>query len=63
MEVDRQLFRDVAAISTEASKAMEPIEGGILVYVFQPISKNVVAQGRAKGGNSLGLRNINQQCS
>jgi len=34
---------------------------GTLIYVYQPISVNVVDEGRKKGGNAMGFERINQQ--
>jgi len=61
IKVDCSAFQELTQVCNDASKDLSGIDAGGLIFVYQPISVNVIDQGTSKGGNTLGLQRINQQ--
>ncbi|KAI5804957.1 hypothetical protein EDC01DRAFT_715774 [Geopyxis carbonaria] len=60
VKLDAALYAAALDIVDAESKALGNVQAGTLVYVLQPISRNVVQQGVDKGGNALGLAKTQQ---
>lgn len=60
-KIDAQLYKDVYKFWREQAVATHEATGANMTFVLQPVPKNLVDQGVAKGGNPLGLPRVNHQ--
>ncbi|MDI1493407.1 MAG: hypothetical protein OHK93_005196 [Ramalina farinacea] len=60
-KIDIQLYKDVYVPWREKALAAHTATGANITFTLQPIPVNLVNQGIAKGGNPLGLPQINHQ--
>ena len=61
-KIDIQLYKDVYVPWREKALAAHTATGANITFTLQPIPVNLVNQGIAKGGNPLGLPQIDHQC-
>jgi hypothetical protein len=61
-KIDAQLYIDVYNFWVEQATAVKATTGANMTFTLQPVTKRLVEQGIAKGGNPLGLPEIDHQC-
>jgi hypothetical protein len=61
-KVDAKLYKDVYEFWKPKAQAVHDTTGANVTFVFQPVPKSVAQASKKKGGNAMGIQEVDQMC-
>lgn len=62
MKIDATLYKDVWAFWREQAVSAQATTGATMTFTIQPVQAKLAEAGIERGGNPMGIPQINHQC-